>query len=357
MVLNVASLAAWDVVNYCVFDRGVSTFDVVTFIIMFVDGIDRSKPVSLSLIFHWFLRSLGGIIYALVAYLYQNDQVNQWKYIASLPAVFWCIGELFIDAYILQKAWTVATGKPRLRYIALAGYIPLVFVKVAVMMFRYAGPLLLFKDNNSWKNVFKYLDALTFLISAWADICCCIVIVAVPIMFQRSKNPRQRPPSKPMGILESFLMSTEVRMVICAILTTISAILILLGALGMCVLCDWGVTAQNISIQYVYCLYYLDYLFIKYQRAILADPGNATAAPNRLFPLTNAQPTGLANIGPLIGVGQVSTAISLEANPKLQAGMNSDESVVYEKSTFNESDESGHELDIIPKKRGLFRKL
>ncbi|KAJ1568388.1 hypothetical protein HK096_006665, partial [Nowakowskiella sp. JEL0078] len=46
------------------------------------------------------------------------------------------------------------------------------------------------------------------------------------------------------------------------------------------------------------------------------------------------------NIGPLIA-GQMSSAVSLEASPRIQGGLTTDESVVYGRSIVYESDQTG----------------
>ncbi|KAJ1554671.1 hypothetical protein HK096_002444 [Nowakowskiella sp. JEL0078] len=310
---------------------------------MFVDGVNRSKPVSLCLILHWFLRSLGAIIFKITEYVYQNDKNNLWKFSASLPVFFWLTGELMIDSYPFQKAWTLASGKPKYRILSLVGFIPLVISKISAIFFRYIDPLALDDKNSSvFNSKNDYFVSTLFLLTAWSDICCCVVIVSVSSKtFKKvaggtgKQKATRNSPSKLMG---SFILTTEVRMVICTIMATISAILVFLGAVGICPACAWKTTASPISNEYVYCIYYLDYLFLKYK--------NTAIIKSTYFNVPDQQAVEAdANIQPLI-TGQMSSAVSLEASPRAQGGITTDESVVYGRSIAYESDQTGSAYEM-----------
>ncbi|KAJ1561752.1 hypothetical protein HK096_003462 [Nowakowskiella sp. JEL0078] len=129
--------------------RFIVQFDILAFLVVYIDGFSWKKRVPATLFLHWLIRSLGASTFGITLYVLQN-QVNPndpnetpgFKWTTALPSVGYYIGELFLDSYPFQKALAVTAHSKRLRLIPYVGFVPLVLAKLAMMVFRYVYPFM-----------------------------------------------------------------------------------------------------------------------------------------------------------------------------------------------------------------------
>ncbi|KAJ1560682.1 hypothetical protein HK096_007615, partial [Nowakowskiella sp. JEL0078] len=169
-------------------------------------------------------------------------------------------------SYPFQKAWAVAGGSMWLKIAASVGFIPLVLYKIGLVIFRYYFTLKAQTQNDYFK-IFNYLDAGAITMAAWNDIWSCFVIVYVGIQSRKVQ-------AKNDDFLSNLVKTTELRIIVCTVLSVFSAVLMFQEGCVGDVSNSQGCTFSNvrsIAIDIVYGLYYLDYLIIKYYKVVSTD--------------------------------------------------------------------------------------
>ncbi|KAJ1550437.1 hypothetical protein HK096_006928, partial [Nowakowskiella sp. JEL0078] len=219
---------AWDLIYFILF---VVQFDILAFLVIYIDGFSWKKRTPASLVLHWALRSLGGVVFACILYVFQNDHEIDplfptadnvppgWRWTTSIPTIGYYLGELFLDSYPFQKAIAVSTNNRWLKTVAFIGFIPLVAAKLAMIVFRYVFPFV----------------GTTSSMKLWGD-----------------------------SFLSNLVKTTEIRMVASAVLTCTASTLIIAGGCTGDPLyagCKFSL-ARNVAVEISYTLYYLDYLFM-----------------------------------------------------------------------------------------------
>ncbi|KAJ3128160.1 hypothetical protein HK098_005060 [Nowakowskiella sp. JEL0407] len=265
---------AWDIFYFCIFDRWLNIFDVVTLIVLFIDGIDRSKPVALCLIFSWIFRNIGGVVWAVVRVATVNN-VDSWRYTTGVPSFFWYVGEILLDSYTFQKAYAVSGNNKKLKFVSYLGFVPLVLGKIVMIFFRH---IYTFKAPTqlAYFDIANPLDATVILLTSWSDLLCCIVIVYVGAKSFRFKRNSD-------NFVSNLVKTTELRMIVCTFLSIFASTLILSEQCetdsaynGRCMFNG----AREIAVNVVYSLYYLDYLVTKYHKVMqLEKSGILDAIP------------------------------------------------------------------------------
>ncbi|KAJ1560976.1 hypothetical protein HK096_006466 [Nowakowskiella sp. JEL0078] len=252
-------IGPWDLMYFILFNRFLVQFDIPTLLIMFIDGFTWKKRVAFCLILHWVFRSLGGVMFGVIKFSLQANIDNIWRYTTGIPTLPWYLGELFLDSYPFQKAWALAGSSKWLKILAAVGFIPLVLYKIAIVIFRYYFTFKAASSNDYFK-IFNYLDAGAITLSSWNDLWSCFVI--------------SRKLSDTEGFLSNLVQTTELRIVVCTVLSIISAVLMFqegcIGDIANSQGCTFA-NVRSIAIDIVYGLYYLDYLIIKYYKIVSTE--------------------------------------------------------------------------------------
>ncbi|KAJ1550126.1 hypothetical protein HK096_008625 [Nowakowskiella sp. JEL0078] len=205
-------------------------------------------------------------MFGVIKFVLQSNIENLWRYTTGFPTLPWYIGELFLDSYPFQKAWAVAGGSMWLKIAASVGFIPLVLYKMGLVIFRYYFTLKAPTQNDYFK-IFNYLDAGAITMAAWNDIWSCFVIVYVGIQSRKVQ-------AKNDDFLSNLVKTTELRIIVCTVLSVFSAVLMFQEGCVGDVSNSQGCTFSNvrsIAIDIVYGLYYLDYLIIKYYKVVSTE--------------------------------------------------------------------------------------
>ncbi|KAJ1569928.1 hypothetical protein HK096_009793 [Nowakowskiella sp. JEL0078] len=234
-------------------------YDILCIIILYVDGFKWKKKIPTSLILHWILRSIGGIISGITVYCTQNDNSHGggfpgWKYFICLPSAGYYIGELFLDSYPFQKAVAAANGDRILKGVALAGFVPLFVMKFGMMGFRMSYPFLA-PNYSEFLRLSTIMDSTTILVTAWSDALNCLVIVYIGLKTIRFSKNR---------FLRSVVRTTEMRMVATTCLAVASGIFTALEPCSTQTVPCIYTHSRNMATGVAYSLYYLDYFAIKF---------------------------------------------------------------------------------------------
>ncbi|KAJ3125278.1 hypothetical protein HK098_000403 [Nowakowskiella sp. JEL0407] len=267
----------WDLTYFLLFDRFLVQFDIPTLLIIFIDGFTWKKRVAFCIIMHWIFRNIGGMMFGIIKYVDQADRDNLWRYTTGLPSLPWYLGELFLDSYPFQKAWAVAGDNFWLKVSACIGFYPLVGYKVALVVFRYFYTIKA-PTKDVYFGFFNLLDAGAITAAAWNDVWSCFVIVLVG---WQSRKKSQRAGED--DFLSNLVRTTELRIVICTVLSIFAAALIFqegcFGDSAASSTCKFA-GARNIAIDIVYGLYYLDYLIIKYYKVVKGEKSTPVPIPS-----------------------------------------------------------------------------
>ncbi|KAJ1544122.1 hypothetical protein HK096_007862, partial [Nowakowskiella sp. JEL0078] len=163
-------------------------------------------------------------------------------------------------SYPFQKALALTGDRTWMKIVAYSGFIPLVFYKIGIIIFRYFW-IFRAESSSAYFILFNQLDAGSILVTAWNDVLCCFIIVYVGW----DSHSRRRKKKSNDDFIYTLVSTTELRIVICTALSVISAAVIFAetckeDSIGNT--CQFT-NARNIAIDVVYGLYYLDYLVIK----------------------------------------------------------------------------------------------
>ncbi|KAJ1547595.1 hypothetical protein HK096_002223 [Nowakowskiella sp. JEL0078] len=245
--------------------RLLSTFDIPTFLIVIIDPISVSRPVPLLIFCHWLFRNIGGVMFGILRYcLITAKNTNAWRFTTGLPTLPWYIGELCLDAYPFLKARAVAKERFWLNLLCFIGFVPLVLAKFSMIIFRYYYVINAI-DNNAYFTAQGVADASVLAITAWSDLLNSIVIVYAGTETKKVvKN----------SFLSNIVRTTELRIVVCTMLTILAVVLTIIDSCHF----DPSVNGEcrfkgvrDIAVTYVYSLYLMDYLLIKYYRVLQTE--------------------------------------------------------------------------------------
>ncbi|KAJ1542050.1 hypothetical protein HK096_009696 [Nowakowskiella sp. JEL0078] len=217
------------------------------------------------------------ILFNRFLFLLQSDRVNLWRYTTGLPSLPWYLGEVFLDSYPFQKAWAVTGRSMWLKIVAATGFVPLVVYKSGLIIFRYYYSVKAAKDVDYFR-IFNYLDAGAITLAAWNDVLSCFVIVYIGWKVHSGLQ------STETSVLSNLVKTTELRIILCTILSVLSAVLMFqegcIGDVSSSKGCVFS-NVRNIAIDIVYGLYYLDYLIIKYYKVVSSEKTLVKGTSNR----------------------------------------------------------------------------
>ncbi|KAI8808398.1 hypothetical protein BJ742DRAFT_808524 [Cladochytrium replicatum] len=292
---SIGKYGFWDLVYFIFFNRWLQLFDVPTLLIIFIEG--RSwyrKSIARVFVLHAIFRNIGAILWAIITFAMQHDK-EYWRYNTSIPTMFWYLGELLLDSYPLQKALALAPIDPKfsvLRILPIAGFIPCVIAKVGAVVFRYTYTRFA-STSDEYFTLFNVIDAGVILATTLSDICSCVVIIYVGV------NTLRRRRRHAFSFTMDFVTTTELRMFACRCSSDVTG--------SNCTYAG----ARDLAINYVYILYYLDYLILKFHNAQVAQTINLG---------NNVEKVALSqwpNLGQYGGARNTLNATTTESGPGL----------------------------------------
>jgi len=150
------------------------------------------KPIIIIMILHWFLRDLGNMFEGT---LYLQEKFNehwpfgnkQWLSSYGIASVFWCIGEVIADWYLLMRTRAIIRKKEELRWVFITcGIINIVKCAQIYTFLSYVP----FRDNKYIESVYV-LDMAENKFLKWSNVAIqqlCSLAYDISVIIALKKN-------------------------------------------------------------------------------------------------------------------------------------------------------------------------